>query len=126
MFERSQGKLLQCLLLKRRINNYTALKNDKEIMSNIIFCVMKTISRFLFSRGLSDKMLKNKRLTKHLSLASSDKMVGEFVLRSATEVNKLLWYTFNTLVDSHDGTAHISTLKVNSAVETYRCTRFYG
>lgn len=71
-------------------------------------------------------MLKNKRLTKHLSLASSDKMVGEFVLRSATEVNKLLWYTFNTLVDSHDGTAHISTLKVNSTVETYRCTRFYG
>lgn len=63
-------------------------------------------------------MLKNKRLTKHLSLASSDKMVGEFVLRSATEVNKLLWYTFNTLVDSHDGTAHISTLKVNSTVET--------
>lgn len=87
---------------------------------------MKTISRFLFSRGLSDKMLKNKRLTKHLSLASSDKMVGEFVLRSATEVNKLLWYTFNTLVDSHDGTAHISTLKVNSTVETHRCTRFYG
>lgn len=58
-------------------------------------------------------MLKNKRLTKHVSLTLSDKMVGEFVLRSATEVNKLLWYTFNTLVDSHDGTAHTSTLKVN-------------
>lgn len=51
MFERSQGKLLQCLLLKRRINNYTALKNDKEITSNIIFCVMKTISRFFVFQG---------------------------------------------------------------------------
>lgn len=105
----------------RWINNYIVLKNDKEIMLNIIFCVMKIIFCFLFFRGLLDKMLKNKRFIKYLLLVLSDKMVGEFVFRFVIEVNKLLWYIFNILVDLYDGIVYIFILKVNSIVEIYRC-----
>ncbi|XP_061163059.1 switch-associated protein 70-like isoform X1 [Saccostrea echinata] len=66
----------------------------------------------IISQRSITEMLKNKKSIKQSSLSSSDDMVAHSPLRSPTEVNKLLWYTFNTLVDSHDGTAHISTLKV--------------
>lgn len=54
-------------------------------------------------------MLKHKKTIK---LSPGNNMAALSPLTSPTEVNKLLWYTFNTLVDPHDGTAHISTLKV--------------
>lgn len=76
----------------------------------------------MFFRGLLDKMLKNKRFIKYLLLVLSDKMVGEFVFRFVIEVNKLLWYIFNILVDLYDGIVYIFILKVNSIVEIYRCT----
>lgn len=75
----------------------------------------------MFFRGLLDKMLKNKRFIKYLLLVLSDKMVGEFVFRFVIEVNKLLWYIFNILVDLYDGIVYIFILKVNSIVEIYRC-----
>ncbi|XP_048763124.1 switch-associated protein 70-like isoform X2 [Ostrea edulis] len=64
---------------------------------------------FISQRSVTDKMLKHKKTIK---LSPGNNMAALSPLTSPTEVNKLLWYTFNTLVDPHDGTAHISTLKV--------------
>nr|XP_022340653.1 switch-associated protein 70-like isoform X2 [Crassostrea virginica] len=64
----------------------------------------------MFFWSVSEKVMKNRKSNKPTSLCGD--MADKCPLRTATEVNKLLWYPFNTLVDSHDGTAHISTLKV--------------